>query len=40
LGATKLEEPTDLGFMYSWGFEDLDGHAWDLFWMDPAHLES
>ena len=21
-----------------WGFEDLDGHLWDLFWMDPARL--
>lgn len=26
----------DHGFMYSHGFEDLDGHVWELVWMDPA----
>jgi predicted lactoylglutathione lyase len=25
----------DLGFMYGHGFEDLDGHLWELAWMDP-----
>ena len=39
LGARKVDDPSDLGFMYSWGFEDLDGHLWDLFWMDPAHVQ-
>ncbi|MEN3274255.1 MAG: uncharacterized protein V7631_45 [Massilia sp.] len=24
----------DLGFMYGHGFEDLDGHVWELAWMD------
>lgn len=24
----------DLGFMYSRSFDDLDGHIWELFWMD------
>jgi predicted lactoylglutathione lyase len=38
LGAKQVSEPQDLGFMYSWGFEDLDGHAWDLFWMNPEHV--
>ena len=38
-GARKLNEPEDHGFMYSWGFEDLDGHLWDLFWMNPEHVE-
>jgi predicted lactoylglutathione lyase len=37
LGARKINEPEDHGFMFSWGFEDLDGHLWDLFWMNPAH---
>ena len=23
------------GFMYTHGFEDLDGHIWELAWMDP-----
>ena len=39
LGARKLNEPEDMGFMFSWGFEDLDGHLWDLFWMNPNHVE-
>ncbi len=39
LGARRLNDPEDHGFMFSWGFEDLDGHIWDLFWMDPAHVE-
>ena len=38
LGATKVNELEDNGFMVSWGFEDLDGHLWDLFWMDPNHV--
>jgi predicted lactoylglutathione lyase len=38
-GARRYEEPKDYGFMYQWGFEDLDGHIWDYFWMDPAHVQ-
>ena len=38
LGARKVNEPEDHGFMFSWGFEDLDGHLWDLFWMDPNYV--
>ena len=26
----------DNGFMYGHGFEDLDGHQWELMYMDPA----
>ena len=26
----------DLGFMYGHGFEDLDGHIWELAYMDMA----
>ena len=37
-GARKMNEAEDIGFMFSWGFEDLDGHIWDLFWMDPERL--
>jgi predicted lactoylglutathione lyase len=39
LGARKVTEPEDIGFMFSWGFEDLDGHLWDLFWMNPEHVQ-
>ena len=38
MGARKLNEPEDIGFMFSWGFEDLDGHLWDVFWMNPDHV--
>jgi predicted lactoylglutathione lyase len=38
-GARRYAEPKDLGFMYQWGFEDLDGHIWEYFWMDPARVE-
>ena len=34
-GATIPREPQDLGFMYSQAFEDLDGHIWELFYMEP-----
>ena len=27
--------PQDHGFMYGHGFEDLDGHMWELNYMDP-----
>jgi predicted lactoylglutathione lyase len=37
-GARRLNDPEDLGFMFSWGFEDLDGHLWDVFWMNPEHV--
>ncbi len=39
LGARQLNDPEDRGFMFSWGFEDLDGHIWDLFWMNPEHVQ-
>lgn len=38
-GARRYTEPKDHGFMYQWGFEDLDGHIWEHFWMDPATVQ-
>ncbi|HVF63799.1 MAG TPA: VOC family protein [Casimicrobiaceae bacterium] len=35
-GATTPMKPQDLGFMYQHGFQDLDGHMWELFYMDPS----
>jgi predicted lactoylglutathione lyase len=26
----------DMGFMYGDSFQDLDGHVWEVMWMDPA----
>ena len=34
-GGTAPNAPQDHGFMYGHGFEDLDGHVWELVWMDP-----
>jgi len=25
--------------MYGWSFLDPDGHHWEVFWMDPAHVQ-
>ena len=35
-GGTAPNAPQDHGFMYGHGFEDLDGHVWELVWMNPA----
>ncbi|MCI4566562.1 VOC family protein [Lysobacter sp. CFH 32150] len=34
-GAATPRPVQDLGFMYQHGFEDLDGHLWEYFYMDP-----
>ncbi len=39
-GAVIHKNPEDQGFMYGWGFQDLDGHLWEVIWMDPAHIGS
>lgn len=35
-GATTPNAPMDHGFMYQHGFADLDGHQWEVFWMDMS----
>jgi hypothetical protein len=35
-GATTPNAPMDHGFMLQHGFADLDGHQWEVFWMDMA----
>jgi len=34
-GGTAPNPVQDHGFMYAHGFEDLDGHVWELVWMKP-----
>jgi predicted lactoylglutathione lyase len=34
-GGTAPRKPQDYGFMYGHGFEDPDGHIWELAYMDP-----
>lgn len=38
-GATECRPTEDHGFMYGRSFNDLDGHIWEVFWMDPAHVQ-
>ncbi|MBP7057127.1 glyoxalase/bleomycin resistance/extradiol dioxygenase family protein [Candidatus Gracilibacteria bacterium] len=38
-GATEPKSAQDQGFMYSRIFEDLDGHTWEIFWMDPSAVQ-
>ena len=38
-GGTTYAEPKDYGFMYQHGFQDLDGHIFELVHMDPAAAE-
>jgi len=35
-GGSTPNAPTDHGFMYQHGFADLDGHQWEVFWMDES----
>jgi uncharacterized protein len=34
-GGKPAMDPQDHGFMYGWSFYDIDGHHWELVWMDP-----
>ncbi|WP_308365793.1 MULTISPECIES: VOC family protein [unclassified Microbulbifer] len=38
-GGSAFREPEDHGFMYGRAFRDLDGHIWEVVWMDPAALQ-
>jgi len=35
-GATTFSEPHEFGFLYGHGFQDLDGHIWELFYTAPT----
>jgi predicted lactoylglutathione lyase len=38
-GGKTFKKPMDYGFMYGDAFHDLDGHIWELFYMDPSHVQ-
>ena len=38
-GGKHASDPQDHGFMYGWSFLDPDGHHWEVFWMDPGHVQ-
>jgi uncharacterized protein len=35
-GGTTYKESNDMGFMYQHGFQDLDGHIWEIFFMESS----
>jgi predicted lactoylglutathione lyase len=37
-GGSHAAEAQDHGFMYGWSFYDLDGHHWEVVWMDPSAI--
>lgn len=37
-GGTTYNEPQDYGFMYGHGFQDLDGHIWEVVYMEPGAI--
>jgi predicted lactoylglutathione lyase len=37
-GGTTYNEPQDHGFMYAHGYQDLDGHIWELVYMEPGAI--
>lgn len=39
-GARPSIDPVEQEGMYSWGFQDLDGHLWEVVWLDPRRAET
>jgi len=35
-GGTTYNKPKDHGFMYAHGFQDPDGHIWEVIYMEPS----
>ena len=38
-GGKESADPKDYGFMYQRSFQDLDGHHWEVLWMNPSHIQ-
>ncbi|MEU1463669.1 VOC family protein [Streptomyces sp. NPDC005727] len=38
-GGSASGDTQDHGFMYGRSFDDLDGHSWEVVWMDPAAVQ-
>ena len=37
-GGISYSDPQDHGFMYIWGFQDLDDHLWEVAYMDESAI--
>ena len=35
-GGRESRKPQDYGWMYGRGFQDIDGHLWEIFYMDES----
>lgn len=35
-GGSFANDPVDHGFMYGWSFQDVDGHLWEVMYMDES----
>ena len=38
-GGTQYADAKDYGFMYQHGYQDLDGHLWELIYMEPGAIK-
>jgi len=38
-GGTANSDVQDHGYMYGRSFDDLEGHSWEVVWMDPAAVQ-
>ena len=38
VGGKPSNEPYDHGWMYGWSFQDLEGHLWEVFYMNPDKI--
>jgi len=38
-GGRTYTKPKDYGFMYGHDFQDLDGHVWEVFYMDRSAVK-
>ncbi|MBM7602706.1 putative lactoylglutathione lyase [Metabacillus crassostreae] len=39
VGGKPSKDQQDHGFMFGWGFEDIDGHLCELFFMDESAIK-
>lgn len=38
-GGKASTDPMDHGLMYQWGFQDIDGHLWEVMYMDESAVD-
>jgi uncharacterized protein len=38
-GGSEPRDPQDYGWMYARSFEDINGHLWDIFYMDESAMK-